>query len=55
MRRHYSNYFKGLENFKEFRWKLVSLYEAAELFGVLDEIEVYYAGLGVSRSAGEVV
>jgi tRNA-dihydrouridine synthase B len=46
MRRHYSNYFKGLENFKEFRWKLVSLYEAAELFGVLDEIAGYYAGLG---------
>ncbi len=44
MRRHYSNYFKGLDHFKEFRWKLVTLYEAAEIFGVLDEISAHYAG-----------
>ncbi len=42
MRRHYSNYFKGIDNFKPIRMKLVTLDEPQELFSVLNEIvEVY--------------
>ncbi|HEY1025238.1 MAG TPA: tRNA dihydrouridine synthase DusB [Sphingobacteriaceae bacterium] len=46
MRRHYSNYFKGLPNFKEFRMKLVSLENISDICAVLDEIsETYEAEL----------
>ncbi|MXV49795.1 tRNA dihydrouridine synthase DusB [Pedobacter sp. HMF7647] len=38
MRRHYSNYFKGIPNFKEFRMKLVSSENVADIRSVLDEI-----------------
>ena len=38
MRRHLSCYFKGLENFKETRLKLVTLTDPAELFATLDYI-----------------
>ena len=39
MRRHYANYFKGIPNFKEYRMKLVSLQNQAEILEVLHEIE----------------
>ncbi len=39
MRRHLSCYFKGLENFKDTRLKLVTLDDPAELFSLLDCIE----------------
>lgn len=38
MRRHYANYFKGLENFKPYRKQLVSLMEKEELLEVMEEI-----------------
>ena len=38
MRRHLSCYFKGLENFKETRLKLVTLNDPSELFALLDFI-----------------
>src|SRR5690606_36076701 len=38
MRRHYSNYFKGIPHFKEHRMKLVSLTDVADIHAVLDEI-----------------
>ena len=38
MRRHLSNYFKGLPNFKETRFKLVTLNDPAELVEVIDSI-----------------
>ncbi|WP_026897414.1 tRNA dihydrouridine synthase DusB [Daejeonella oryzae] len=38
MRRHYSNYFKGIPNFKEYRMKLVSLENIEEIHTVLTEI-----------------
>ncbi len=38
MRRHYTNYFKGIANFKEFRTKLVTLDFPEELFRTMDEI-----------------
>jgi nifR3 family TIM-barrel protein len=39
MRRHYTNYFKGLDNFKPYRMQLVELEDHNALFDVLDEIE----------------
>jgi nifR3 family TIM-barrel protein len=39
MRRHYSNYFKGLPHFKNVRNKLVILKDISEIYTVLDEIE----------------
>ncbi len=38
MRRHYSNYFKGIANFKEYRMKLVSLEKVSDIETVLDEV-----------------
>ncbi len=38
MRRHYSNYFKGIPNFKEYRMKLVSLENIQDIHSVLEEI-----------------
>jgi nifR3 family TIM-barrel protein len=43
MRRHYTNYFKGVPNFKEHRLKLVTLENAESLFKALDEIQEAYA------------
>lgn len=39
MRRHYSNYFKGIPNFKEYRMKLVSLENIEEIYYVLNNIK----------------
>jgi nifR3 family TIM-barrel protein len=44
MRRHYSNYLKGMPNIKEYRSKLVTLKEVEEIENVLDEIVKQYAG-----------
>ena len=38
MRRHYTNYFKGLPHFKELRLKLVTTYDHAEILNILDEV-----------------
>ncbi|MFC5409049.1 tRNA dihydrouridine synthase DusB [Larkinella bovis] len=46
MRRHYTNYFKGLENFKPFRLRLVQADTFPEIAGILNEItEVYEEAL----------
>ncbi len=45
MRRHYTNYFKGIPNFKEQRLKLVTLENPEELFKVLNEIQEIYANI----------
>lgn len=44
MRRHYANYFKGIDHFKEYRMKLVTLFEITEIYKVFDEIENRYEG-----------
>lgn len=44
MRRHYTNYLKGLPNVKEFRLKLVTISEAEQIDEVLNEIISYYDG-----------
>ncbi len=44
MRRHYTNYLKGLPNIKEFRTQLVTSGEIEKVLEVLTEIEDYYEG-----------
>lgn len=44
MRRHYSNYFKGLPNFKEHRMMLVQSLDYQELLAKLDEVIIKYDG-----------
>ncbi len=43
MRRHYTNYLKGLPGIKEFRFKLVTLNTPEEVNEVLNEISAHYA------------
>lgn len=38
MRRHYASYFKGYDHFKEYRMRLVTTYDANEIYGIMDEI-----------------
>jgi len=49
MRRHYTNYLKGLPGIKEFRYKLVTLKTVEEIEAVLDEVQSKYAGFEVER------
>ncbi|MEJ7737897.1 MAG: tRNA dihydrouridine synthase DusB [Chitinophagaceae bacterium] len=51
MRRHYSNYLKGLPNIKDYRNKLVTLHCPGEINGVLDEIITHYAGYEFEKTA----
>jgi tRNA-dihydrouridine synthase len=44
MRRHYTNYFKGIHSFKDYKQKLVTIDEVDDLFSVMKEIEEVYAG-----------
>ncbi|WP_221395016.1 tRNA dihydrouridine synthase DusB [Dyadobacter sp. NIV53] len=43
MRRHYTNYFRGLENFKPFRMRLVEGMSFEELDGILNEVVHEYS------------
>lgn len=45
MRRHYTNYLKGLPNIKEFRTKLVTAENGAEVEQILQDVSAYYSGL----------
>lgn len=45
MRRHYTNYFKGLPNFKEYRLKLVTTYSYEEIIMILDKVEKQYSSM----------
>ena len=42
-RRHYSNYFKGIENFKPYRQKLVTTETSTEVFEILNSISEKFA------------
>jgi len=44
MRRHYANYFKGIDNFKPFRMRLVQSLSYDEILSVLEEIIYTYQG-----------
>ena len=43
MRRHYTNYFRGIPNFKPFRTRLVESENPQELFDLLDEVAETFA------------
>jgi tRNA-dihydrouridine synthase B len=43
MRRHYTNYFRGMPNFKTYRNQLVTSENYEEVCGLLDEVESVYA------------
>ncbi|HEY5824370.1 MAG TPA: tRNA dihydrouridine synthase DusB [Cyclobacteriaceae bacterium] len=43
MRRHYSNYFKGLPDFKPYRTRLVEAPTDKEVYAILDEIVEHYS------------
>lgn len=45
MRRHYTNYFKGIPHFKEYRTQLVTNNDPKILFETLDQIKEEFAGI----------
>lgn len=55
MRRHYSNYLKGLPNIKEFRNRLVTLKTEEEINEVLNEISKTYEGFEFEKSPIQLV
>ena len=55
MRRHYTNYLKGLPGIKEFRLKLVTLSSAESINEVLQEIVEHYAGYQFERTPIEMI
>jgi tRNA-dihydrouridine synthase B len=48
MRRHYSQYFKGLDHFKEFRTKLVMANNKEEILATLDEVIERYGNISLT-------
>jgi len=55
MRRHYTNYLKGLPGIKDYRARLVTLMEPAEIEGVLDEVTSNYEGYEFERMPIELI
>ncbi len=55
MRRHYTNYLKGLPGIKEFRYKLVTVKTVEEIDEVLEAISKTYAGYEFERTAIELI
>jgi nifR3 family TIM-barrel protein len=45
MRRHYTNYFRGIPHFKPFRTRLVEADSAGEIHAILDEISVSFGNV----------
>jgi tRNA-dihydrouridine synthase B len=54
MRRHYTNYLKGLPNIKEYRLKLVTVKSTGEIDEVLNEIKNAYSGYQFQRRTVEM-
>jgi len=42
MRKHYSSYFKGFQNFKEFKIRLMDCHHPDEIYQLLEEVREYY-------------
>lgn len=42
-RRHYTNYFKGIPHFKEYRMKMVTSDDAKDVFAAFDEVEAKFS------------
>ncbi|THU41663.1 tRNA dihydrouridine synthase DusB [Niastella caeni] len=49
MRRHYSNYLKGLPHVKEYRTRLVTVKSLPEVDGILNEIKEKFTGIVLER------
>lgn len=48
-RRHYTNYFKGITNFKEYRTQLVTADYAVDVYRILEEIEKQFADVEMAH------
>ncbi|NDE09302.1 MAG: tRNA dihydrouridine synthase DusB [Chitinophagia bacterium] len=55
MRRHYTNYLKGLPGIKDYRLQLVTLKTVEEIDAILDEIGVKYAGFQFEKTPIELI
>ena len=55
MRRHYTNYLKGLPGIKDYRARLVTLMEPVEIESVLDEVTTNYEGYEFERMPIELI
>jgi tRNA-dihydrouridine synthase B len=55
MRRHYTNYLKGLPGIKDFRLRLVTLNQPSEIHEVLDEITAHYKDYSFERAPIELI
>jgi nifR3 family TIM-barrel protein len=55
MRRHYTNYLKGLPHIKDYRLKLVTLMDGEEINATLDEIATKYAGYEFPKTNIELI
>jgi tRNA-dihydrouridine synthase B len=55
MRRHYTNYLKGLPGIKGFRLRLVTLPTAEDIVEVLDEITAHYGSYEFERTPIEII
>ncbi|HLF45597.1 MAG TPA: tRNA dihydrouridine synthase DusB, partial [Chitinophagaceae bacterium] len=55
MRRHYTNYLKGLPNIKEYRGRLVILKQVEEIDEVLNEIVTNYSGFEFEKTVIRLV
>ena len=42
-RRHYTNYFKGIPHFKEYRTKMVTSDHSVDVFAAFDEVEEQFS------------
>ncbi len=47
-RRHYTNYFKGIPHFKEYRTRMVTSNDSADVFAALDEVEKEWGDLVIA-------
>ena len=55
MRRHYTNYLKGMPGIKDYRLRLVTLETVEEIDAVLDEIAAKYAGYAFEKTPIELI
>ncbi|MBU3714569.1 MAG: tRNA dihydrouridine synthase DusB [Ferruginibacter sp.] len=55
MRRHYTNYLKGLPGIKEFRYKLVTLTSPESIYEVLDQISEHYKDHQFTHTPIEII
>ncbi len=46
-RRHYTNYFKGIPHFKEFRLKMVTSDDPADVFATFDEVQATFGNASI--------